>query len=170
MIVFEYFFTLKRNEAIYEIISPAIFSILITFISLSDERQELINSINTLSGSLLTIIGILTGLSIAVMTVVAGSDKGGIEKMKTKESERILHDRKISIYRHFLIVLSYSVIVGGIVILFNIFIPHILRYAKYIWVLKSVFCLNIFAISHIVLINIRSSTNFYMILFSDSKK
>lgn len=168
IIIADYFKSLKWREAIYDLVFPIIFSTLITIRNIEGNPDVLSKELATLSTNLIAIIGILTGLSIAILTVASGNESGSFKKMRARKIDRNLSGKKdITLYQYFVMLLAYTIVTGSALLLYNIFLSILISDAKSIMVMQICFGLNLFLLSHIILLHIRNASNFYFSILSE---
>jgi len=168
LIVIDYFWSVKLKEVNYEIILPTVFSQICGLLFFQGKPNVLVTNLTSFSNSTVSVVGILTGLAIAVITVVAGSsDQKFAELKKRKEGRNIIGKKDITSYQYFLSLLSYTVVVGCFALLYNMFLPQIINDFSSLHLITYSFVFNAFLSLHIILVHIRNITNFYHILMSE---
>lgn len=159
-LVYDYFKTLSLRTFIYEWLLPALIGLL-SFVSI--RWVHLTINYTLFVNSSITLLGVLLGFSIMVITIFTTSSNPNIEAIKTKMTEYTIFQNKISLYRLLLINFSYLIIAQSFVIL-SFFIGLLVKSflpTDILTVLFSVFSVFIF---HIILLTIRNITDFYFII------
>lgn len=150
----DYFSTLRFKEFVFEWIFPFILgSIALVILYLNDG-----NSQPDFDSAFITLLGILIGFSIAMLTVITTSSNKNIDRIKKEETKYIIDNVKVTLFRLFVINIGYSIIMEIFLLIFNIFIPIILCSHNI-----YTFSFSVFLIIHILFVNVRTVTNFYFI-------
>jgi hypothetical protein len=165
ILIFDYFRTLRTRYVLFEWLVPVIISYFV-YLQVGNENIKAISS--KFSDTTVTLLGVLIGFSITVITIFQTSSSKNIEEIKSIPTEFKIGKQKLFLFHLVLINLTYLVVVEVFSLLINLTIP-------FIWhdfsdrTVKIILSLNIFFISHILLMNIRNITDFYFILFKQSK-
>ena len=162
VLIFDYFRSLSIRIAIYELIMPLIFTIIYAFIadlpSLTSEVNPL-QKVPELNSNAITILGIFVGFSIAMFTILVTSSNKNIENIKQWKTEVVISNEQISLYKLLLINISYSVLISSLLLIIDIIFMIFTNQAN-----KIINSINIMFISHVLLLNIRNITDFYLIV------
>ena len=156
----DYFLTLTKKEFWFEWIIPLLIGSTCFFALFFKEPIE----IPDFNSAFITLLGILVGFSIAMLTVMTTSSNKNVEFIKKMKSGYIIDNIDVSLYRLFLINIGYSIIIEIFLLIFNIVIPIVLSNHN-----LYTFSISIFLITHILFVNIRTVTNFYFIESSNLK-
>lgn len=161
-VIFDYFKVIKRNERNFEILFPAVLSLLISMIYWYFDKTKI--ALIELSNLLPTVLAILIGFTITSLSVIVTSDNENIKMLKNYNSdERIVGGKIVSIYRLTLINFSYmliALIVLLIIVLFTLFIVGI--WDEFV-VCFVMLLFQVYLTIHIFLLMIRNITTFYLL-------
>jgi hypothetical protein len=159
----DYFNTLKINEFIFDWIIPIIFATAFYF---SEFNGNNLGDVSVFIGSVISLLAILVGFSIASATILLSSDNENITLIKKNVTNRKLDDKNISLYHLIYITFIAAILIEIFVLFFNLgiyfsfeIIGILLNYKRILISLDIVFLLNIF------LLNIRNITNFYFVFY-----
>jgi hypothetical protein len=164
--IVDYFRTIKKKEATFEWIIPLVIAIIVslTFYYLGNSTKAVLALRNLLPSTL----AILIGFSITCITVLISSSNNNIEKLKERKTiERFIGKELISIYQWVLIIFVYVLIVQIALLIFIFFAGFVLHIFNVSFFLIIALFIKTFLISHILLILIRNTTNFYFIFFKN---
>lgn len=161
-LILDYFNSLKFRIVLYEIILPFVFSIIV-FILLKNDNQTM--SFSTYKDNVLSLLGILVGFSITIITILTTGQSKNLEEIKKVQTEIVISGKKISLFKLLLINFSYSVVVEIFLIIMNLVYPIITSTCQISINIKLIgFSIMIFSTIHILLLLIRNTTDFYFIL------
>lgn len=164
-LVLDYFRTLKWKYFIYEWFVPLIISTGIYFIlkdkDISDLSDEFFNSS-------VSLLGVLVGFSITVITILVTTSSANIDEIKKTYTEYKIGKDFITLFKLFLINLTYSVVAEITILIFNLILPVVSNRLGNTS-LTVLMVLDILLIVHILLLTIRNMTDFYFILFKESE-
>lgn len=166
ILIFDYFRSLSFRIAVYELILPVIFTTSYIFIVDPPYLKTQINSLQNipeLNSNAITILGIFVGFSIAMFTILTTSSNRNIENIKQWKTDTIISNEQISLYRLLLINISYSVLISSLLIIIDILFIIFTNKAN-----KTINSINIMFISHVLLLNIRNITDFYLVITKNS--
>jgi hypothetical protein len=158
--IVDYLRTIKKNEAIYEIIIPLLISIIVTIICyLLGFSIQALGKLRDLLG---TTLSILIGFTITCLTVLVTSNNDAIDKLKVKKTNfRIISSELITMYRWILIMFSY-LLISQVILLIFIFLSAFINKVFNNYLLASILLfISIYLILHILLLLIRNITNLY---------
>lgn len=104
----DYYSSLRANERIFEIIIPVIIAILGTIVYSSKEKIHY--AIEGLSNLLPTVISILIGFTVMLITLLLTGSGENVEKLKSTPLNKRLYNKQIMLYQGLLIQFSYSLL------------------------------------------------------------
>lgn len=162
----DYFKTLTKKEVIYEMLLPLIASILISICLCYGNNFE---SLSKFKDNSITVLGILIGFSITIITVITTNNNRTIRDIIT---EKIVSGKKISLYQLFLINFTYSVVIEVFTVILLMVMPIFINNYHFfqIIIVKIIgYSFLCFVILHVLLLNIRNMTGFYFYAFSIGK-
>ncbi len=102
----DYYCSLRRSEAAFEIVIPACVSIACTTIYLLNEKT--LDALVGLSELLPTAISILIGFTVMLITLLLTSSGKNVEELKSINLEKELYKKKISMFQGLHIQFSHS--------------------------------------------------------------
>lgn len=159
-LIFDYFNTIKKNVFYYEWVIPFVIGVmcfvLLNFNWLKTDYSLFINSS-------VSLLGVLLGFSIMVITILTTSNNDNIEKIKKTLTDYIISNEKISLYRLLLVNYSYLIIIEALVLV--AYFISLLFFSSFCHTLKLfLFSFYVITIIHILLLTIRNITDFYFII------
>lgn len=159
----DYFRIIKRRDFLLDWLMPILFSFSYFYLNLDNCKiNEIASSISSTSISLL---GVLVGFSIAVITLLITANTKNIEEIKELVAGQINQYRSVSLFDLMIITYTYSVIMEIILIIFNLFLPaFVINSIGYNNKANFLISINMLFISHVLFVTIRNVTNFYFIL------
>jgi hypothetical protein len=168
--IFDYFRTIKRRELLYEIVSPIIIT---TILFLLFGQRLTIYIISNFNGYVVNLLAILIGFSITCITILVGSDNCVIKEMKEKQIDRRIGKEHISLFRLILVTFSYSIIIEIITLTFVLILilffssPSSANLKQTIPSTENfIFAMvTFFLMVHIILLNLRNISNFYLVFW-----
>ena len=162
ILIIDYFKTLKRRDFIFEWSLPFLLCLLIFYLNYNnkDIKNDAINQ----SSSLISLLGILIGFSIAVITLLITSNTKNIEEIKSKLTRYSNVNKKVTLFDLLIITYTYTVISEIILLIFNLFVPSIMKEICSLHKVSILNTLNLFGVMHVLFVTIRNVTNFYFIL------
>lgn len=162
LLISDYIKTLDRRTLIYEWLLPIILSATIYFILQSGES---VKSTEAFKSSSISLLGILAGFSITIITILTTSHSRNLDEIKKKKTKVKIGKEEISLYQLLLINFTYSVVVEAGLIIFCLLYPIILENFKISSTTKYIgFSILAGLIVHVLLLTIRNLTSFYFIL------
>lgn len=162
LIVFDYFKTLKKKSVIvYEWFFPFILTIGCVYIA-DVKNTELFNSFKESS---INVIGVLLGFSIAVITILTTGSGDNLDGIRRQETGITIKNRVIMLYDLLLINFTYSVVLEVVLIISCLTIPLMNQVFEFSFDVKLFFySIMVFLVLHILLLNLRNITDFYLIV------
>lgn len=158
----DYFRTLNLKESVYEIFTPGVAAIIVYFKLL---RPPVISGISEYFSSILTLLAILIGFSIASVTVLATNSSSNVEELKKTMTERKIGGEKVSLFRLIIITFIFALLIELFSLIFNLTYGLLYKTGHLKWLIEEYYAVNVFLLLHIFLLNIRNITNFYFIFF-----
>jgi hypothetical protein len=165
LIISDYFKTLNKKVIFYEWIFPFIVTFLCTFIGCILDFEVFVS----FKDSAINVIGVLLGFSIAVITIITTGSGPNIEQIKNHETSIIISEKRISLYRLFLINFTYSVILEVILIISCLLMPLLNKIFLFSFSIKLImYSIMVFIVFHILLLTLRNITDFYLIISKEN--
>lgn len=164
ILVNDYLCSLQRN-IIFDIIIPFFISIVGFFLLV----YEIIIIDKSFITNILSVLGILAGFSITAVTILTSIDNNSVNELKKSMTDIYIDGVQISLFRRLYILISYSILISLILIIFNT-IGYTIPLAKifpklFICFLKS---FDMFFILHVFFLNIRNITSLYFLYFKET--
>ncbi|MCS3532071.1 hypothetical protein [Chryseobacterium sp. JUb7] len=165
LIIVDYFKTLNRKIFIYEWLFPFIVIFFCIYIGCILDFGVFIS----FKDSAINVIGVLLGFSIAVITIITTGSGPNIEQIKNHETSVTINNRKISLYKLFLINFTYSVILEVILIISCLLMPLLNKIFLFSFSIKLImYSIMVFIVFHILLLTLRNITDFYLIISKEN--
>ncbi|SEA76673.1 hypothetical protein [Pedobacter hartonius] len=163
LLIIDYFRAIKRRDILSDWVLPLILSIL--YFILNRTNSQISSTINSLVDNSISLLGVLVGFSIAVITLLITASTANIDEIKKITACRISQYRTVSVFDVMIITYTYSVIMEVFLIIFNLFLSSF-NFNNEIYTLKANLIASIDAllILHVLFVTIRNVTNFYFIL------
>lgn len=161
----DYYHSMKINEILFEIIIPFIVAILcsVAYCLIG----KLFHALNGLSELLPTIISILIGFTIMLITLLLTSSGDGINKLKTTVTDKYLYNKPITLYQRLHIQFSHSLF-SEIILLLVIFLYLFLRELNIQPLLGTVvLVIEIYLTLNILFSILRGIANLYFSFYND---
>jgi len=121
--------------------------------------------------SLLSVLGIFAGFSLTAISIMTATNTTSIDKLKKTFTDKTIDGLKVSVFRLFYIMVSYSVLISLFTIILNT-IACLIPWSK----INAPIIINMLKIAdialilHIFFLNIRNITHLYFIYFQDTNK
>lgn len=126
--------------------------------------KTFVEFVRKFSETAVTLLGILIGFSVTVITILNSSDADNIKKIKETPTDYFIGTQNLFLFHLLLINLSYAVGIEIISLVCNLCLPWILEKAS-LESLKILLCIDLVFLIHVILLNLRNTTDFYFILF-----
>jgi hypothetical protein len=171
LLIGDYFRTLKRKYFLYEWVLPlclcAVMFRLLDDCTTVPLAVIFVDFAKEFSETSVSLLGILVGFSITVITVLNTTNTPNIEAIKKIPTEFFIGKQKLFLFHLLLINLTYSVVMEILNLIFNLCFPWILEKTSLAF-LRVLLCVDLFFILHILLLNLRNMADFYFILFKEN--
>jgi hypothetical protein len=162
LLFIDYIKTVNKRIFIYEIVFPLIIGLAVFFLLRTGHQ---VSSCAGFRDSSLTLLGVLAGFSITIITILTTSQSKNIDAIKLNITDFKIGGKKISLFRLLLVNFTYSVVLEIILIIINLLAPLIIDNFNVSLNIKIIgFSIVVFFIIHILLLTIRNLTDFYMII------
>jgi hypothetical protein len=161
LLIADYFRTLKWRCLIFEWVLPLLIGVVAYLLVAEPAAKDLAKKFDDTA---VTLLGVLIGFSITVITIMHTSSNKNIEEIKGVETEYKIGTQPLYLFHLILINLTYSVILEVLCLICNLCL--LLVWDKIdAHISKILLSINLFFILHILLLNLRNITDFYFILF-----
>ncbi|MCA1906618.1 MAG: hypothetical protein LDL11_08535 [Desulfarculus sp.] len=156
----DYIETIKIDEALYEWGGP----IIITLGSLGVLWWQNISiSYIAFSKYIAGLMAILIGFSITSVTILSTASGETIDRLKKEDSERNIGGKPIKVYRWMLVNFTFALF-GEILSIVAVSVLYVFSRCSISPYLQAIiFGINIWVVAHVVLLNIRNITNYYLV-------
>lgn len=158
----DYFRTLNRKEAYFELALPLLIGILAYWLSVTAVNFEKLGSF---IGYIINFLAILIGFSITAVTILSSESGHRFEMLQKAESKRNIGGKTISTYQLILITFIYVILIEFFTLAYNLvcylFLMNTILKSYY----RLIIGVNIFLMFHVIMLNIRNVTNFYFIFW-----
>jgi hypothetical protein len=165
--IFCYFATLRKNELVFEVVIPVIFSIVAGW--LYNFKDLVDKALCFLAELLPTAISVLIGFTIMMITLLLNCSGGNLDKLKNTKSERKISNKPISLFQGLHIQFSHTLLLEVILMLVVFFYYFI----NGLGILKPirVFILGfeVYLMLNILLSILRGMTNIFFSFYKDEK-
>ena len=160
----DYLFTLKLKEFIFDWAIPVMLAILAYIFIL--KPATFTKETNDFAGQILSVLGVLLGFSIASVTLLLTSTSQTIEQLKNTLAEgRKIGGMPISVYQLTLItfnILLFAEISGTLInLMYGLVASVDTDFREASW--KAFYAFDCFLITQVLALNIRNTTNMYMV-------
>lgn len=162
----DYYKSLKKNEAVFEIFSPLVVSIFATLVYW--KHMKISVALDGLADLLPSVISILIGFTVMFITLLLTSDTDAITRLKKASTDNKVRGKAISLYQKLHIQLTRSLIaeIGLLLLIFGyLFWKGI---GMSIFVESVLLTFEVYLTLHILLVIIRSMTNLYCVFYGKS--
>jgi len=162
ILIFDYYKTLKFRIVLYEIVIPILISCLLFFLLLNGKDTSICKGF---SDNALTLLGILLGFSITVITILTTGNSKNLLAIQTIETNYIIGGKKVTLFDLLLVNFTYSVVIEIVLIIILLISPLLISNLVFSQFTKIlVFAIFAGTVIHILLLTMRNLTDFYLIL------
>lgn len=162
ILIFDYFKTLKLRTVLYEIVVPLLIGGLAFYVLKTGHDTSICISFKD---NVLTLLGILLGFSITIITILTTGNSKNLLAIQSKETSHVIGGKKITLFDLLLINFTYSVVLEIILIIVLLIYPMILANIPFSTNFKIIgFSFMSGIVIHVLLLTMRNLTDFYLIL------
>ncbi len=162
ILIFDYFKTLKLRTILYEVVIPLIISSFAFYLLYTGKDTSMCNNFRD---NVLTLLGILLGFSITIITILTTGNSKNLGAIQDKETKHVIGGKKVSLFDLLLINFTYSVVLEIILIIVLLLQPLIFANFSFSMIFKTIgFATLSGAVVHVLLLTMRNLTDFYLIL------
>ncbi|MFN5847679.1 MAG: hypothetical protein ACK43K_04255, partial [Chitinophagales bacterium] len=124
LLVADYFKTLSKRDRNLDWVLSLIISIVCFIIIFKTEGciDQVRDILLKFSESVVSLCGVLIGFSIATITILVSTNSVNIEEIKNKKLNIYIGNQQISLFDLMIINFTYSVVIEGLLLLFNFII------------------------------------------------
>lgn len=162
ILIIDYFKTLKIKTVIYEVLIPLIISGISFYLLYTGKNTTMCSDFRN---NVLTLLGILLGFSITIITILTTGNSRNLIAIQEKETEHVIGGKKVSLFDLLLINFTYSVVLEILLIIMLLLQPLIFANFNFSLIFKILgFAILSGAVVHVLLLTMRNLTDFYLIL------
>jgi hypothetical protein len=115
--------------------------------------------------SSLNILGVLLGISIAIITILVTGGGKNLEQIRNVKTPVKINNKQVSLYELLLINFSYTIVIEIFVILSCLILPLFTKFILFSNEIKiTLYGFLVFLTIQILLVTIRNITDFYLIV------
>ena len=159
LVFFEYYKTCKKSYLYLNLVVSLILSIAIYFSSCSPNFSQ--NAQNLIDHTS-TILGILIGFSISMFTLLNTATSTNIEEIKKVDTGYKLYNKPVFLFDLLITSMIYIIIFESFLLIFNLLFNFFLSLSTQKGIIF--FCLDIFLLMHIIVVNVSTTIDFYFII------
>lgn len=162
----DYYKSIKKNEAAFEIINPIIVSSLATLVYWKLEKLSI--ALDGLADLLPSVISILIGFTVMFITLLLTSDTDAIARLRSESTANKVRGKVINLYQKLHIQLTRSLIaeIGLLLLIFGyLFLKGI---GIPIFAESVLLTFEVYLALHILLILVRSMVNLYCVFYGEN--
>ncbi len=163
--IHNYYLTLKKNEVIYEVVSPILIATLSVCLYSYSNKTSI--ALSELSQILPTTISILIGFTAMLITILLTSSGKSVDELKEIETDVELNKKVVTLYQKLHIQLTHSLfneIILMLIIFLYLFVSGL--YKNKIFENITLF-VSVFLILNILLSILRGITNIYFSFYKN---
>ncbi|PCI03617.1 MAG: hypothetical protein COB81_03780 [Flavobacteriaceae bacterium] len=162
LLISDYFKTLSRRIALFDWFVPFLFGISIFVLLYTGAK---VSSTEVFKNSSISLLGILAGFSITIITILTTGHSKNLTAIKNQETSYKIGNTKITLFRLLLINFTYSVVLEVFLIIFCLTYPIVLENIEFSCLTKYIgFSVLVFFVLHLLLLTVRNLTDFYLII------
>lgn len=161
----DYFATVSKQEIIFDLIIPIIVGVIASYLIFDNINDA---NISNFIGFIINSSAILIGFTLTCIAVLISSNNKNIELIKETKTTRKIGKKVIKLYQLLLVGFEYTLITEIVILLYNLAFMIIMS-SSTVCVNKYLFFIDIVFVLHIIALNLRNSTNLYLVHFKDEK-
>lgn len=162
ILIYDYFKTLKFKTVLYEVVIPLIISGASFYLLYTGKDTSICKNFKD---NVLTLLGILLGFSITIITILTTGNSKNLIAIQEKETKYVIGGNKVTLFDLLLINFTYSVVLEIILIIVLLLQPLIFANICFSFNTKIIgFSILSGAVVHVLLLTMRNLTDFYLIL------
>ena len=166
--IIDYYLAIKKNEAVFEIIIPAVTAVICA--GLYNSFGDVCCALSALAELLRTAISILIGFTVMLITLLLTSSGESIDRLKKITTDKELHGKKVTLYQGLHIQFSHSLFTE-IFLLLVVFFYLFLHGLGWLGKANVIFLgVEVYLTLNILLSILRGITNLYFSFYRNSVK
>lgn len=158
----DYLSTLTWKETFFDLFIPLIVAIL-SYVFIFNCAN--IDKLGTFTGFVINFLAILIGFSITSLTILSSESGNTFETLKKYETKRRIGNKSITGYQLILITFICVILVEFLTLSYNLIYYLLWLNGFLISYFRIIIAINIFLMLHIIMLNIRNITNFFLIFW-----
>ena len=163
ILIYDYFKSLNKRNVMFEWVVP--FVIIALVIPLNICNNYSFEIFFKFKESSLNILGVLLGISIAIITILVTGGGKNLEQIRNVKTPVKINNKQVSLYELLLINFSYTIVIEIFVILSCLILPLFTKFILFSNEIKiTLYGFLVFLTIQILLITIRNITDFYLIV------
>ena len=166
--VFDYYSSVRKNEAVFEMLVPLIISVLSS--CAYGTVGKITIALDALADLLPSAISILIGFTVMFITLLLTSETPAIDELKTENTENKVHGKNITLYQKLHIQLTESLFSEVILLLVTFGYLFYKGIGSSFTFEAIILAIEVYLTLHILLGIIRSMTHLYCVYFGNVKK
>lgn len=166
--VFDYYASVRKNEAVFEMLVPLVVAVLSSVVYRAVEKISI--ALDALADLLPSAISILIGFTVMFITLLLTSETPAIQKLKTEETENIVHKKRITLYQKLHIQLTESLFSEIILLLVTFGYLFYKGLSSSVFVEMVFLMIEVYLTLHILFGIIRSMTHLYCVYYANIPK
>ncbi len=162
----DYYKNLRLTEFIYDLGLPFLIALLSYSLLLRCMPRM---AVLDFTSTIITLVSILVGFSIAAVTILAGSDSGNVNMMKDHPTERKIGKKRMNLFQLLSMFFVYGLISEFAALCVALFYYILFTSQPGLPGVKVGFALILFFVLHVIFLTVRGITSFYFVLTMDRK-
>lgn len=163
ILIYDYFKSLNKRNIMFEWVVPFIIMILVIFLNICNNYN--FEVFFKFKESSLNILGVLLGISIAIITILVTGGGKNLEQIRNVKTPVRINNKQVSLYELLLINFSYTIVIEIFVILSCLVLPLFTKFILFPNEIKIIlYGVLVFLTIQILLVTIRNITDFYLIV------
>ncbi len=168
LIFIDYLRTLRKRNAIFEILLPIITSFWIAYLII--RKGFIINYVEVID-KIINVEGVLVGFSITTITFLTTASNDKITELKNKPTDKFLSGKNLSLFDIMIINYTYMLILQIIILIVSLFLPSFIGLWNISYTTKVIlFTFLMCLVLHNFLILIRNVSDIYFVLINFKSK
>lgn len=163
ILIYDYFKSLNKRNIMFEWVIPFVIMIFVILLNICNNYNFEI--FFKFKESSLNILGVLLGISIAIITILVTGGGKNLEQIRNVKTPVKINNKQVSLYELLLINFSYTIVIEIFVILSCLILPLFTKFILFSNEIKiTLYGFLVFLTIQILLVTIRNITDFYLIV------
>jgi hypothetical protein len=164
----DYYFSIRKNELIFEIVVPFLASLLCTLIYFNNGKIFI--ALDGLAELLPTAISILIGFTVMLITLLLTSNGDHVKLLKTIETDKVLYNMPVTLYQGLHIQFVHSLFSEIFLLLFIFLYLFLKGVCLHLAVGVVILGIEIYLTLNILLAILRGISNLYFSFYNSQKQ